>query len=116
MAASSWPPTHVIDRPAAERVKPVAGDDKAYFPSIESDGARIIGIDVEVKASWREAFRFRDQLGTRASAPEARRDNELIDVPRALIDRDKADHAVKRLGDYDLRGRHQVVAPLAAPP
>src|SRR5260370_5794111 len=121
MAAMSWQIIHMVNRPAAERATPVAGNDKAFL-GIEGQRARIIGIDVEVQALRREPFGLGDQRAADPDAPIFRCDDKLIEIERARIDCDKsnhfllADHFLSRLGHHDLRIGHQILAPLPAPP
>src|ERR1700733_7108894 len=50
--ANSRPPTHLVNGPAGDRIVSFAGDDKSAL-AVESDGARIVDIDIEVETARR---------------------------------------------------------------
>jgi len=49
---------------------------------IETDGARIVGIDRKIKPTGRDATRFRDQRGGNIRSPGFRRHHDLVEVAR----------------------------------
>ena len=56
---ASRPPAHAMHRFAGDRIFARAADDKAEL-AVEGDGARIVGVDVEIEARRRQPFRLGD--------------------------------------------------------
>src|SRR6202035_6087895 len=92
-----------------------AGDQKSE-PAVKADGARVIDIDVEIEAGRRDALGFGDQNRADAGAPIFRRHHDLVEIKRARIDGDEADHVAISLSDHDFGGWQKLVAPTRTPP
>ena len=101
----------MVDRPAAERIDPIAADDEAFF-LIKRDRPRIIGVDVEIKPARRYTLCLGNERAGKPFAPIFRRDDDLVEIKRAWVGGDKADHFVAGFGHRNGRGRDQA-APLA---
>ena len=111
----SWPPAHAMHRLAGNRILAGASDEKSE-PAVKADGADIVDVDVEIEAGRRYALGFGDQRRADAGAPMLRRHHDLVEIKRARIDRDEADHRAAGFRDHDFGYRQKLVAPALAPP
>src|SRR5579862_2197372 len=123
------PPAHAVDRPPGNRIFAGAGDDE-FFLGVKTYRARIVGIDVEIEALRRNALRRGEERGADARSPALRRDDKLVEIKRAAVDGDKADHDgiagilfavlflfdVLGFGDDDFGAGRELVAPARPPP
>src|SRR5580704_5748805 len=100
---------------ARNRIGTGAGDEKSE-PAVKADGADIVDIDVEIEAGRRHALGFGDQRRADAGAPMLRRHYDLIEIKRARVDGDEADHRAVGFRNYDFGDRQKLVAPALAPP
>ena len=87
---------------------------------VEGDGARVVGVDVEIEPARRHALGFGDQRHADARTPMLRRHHDLIEIERARIDGDEADHSgfsrASSLRNHDVGGGHKLTAPALPPP
>ena len=74
-------------------------------PAVKADGARVVDIDVEIEAGRRDALGFGDQRRADAGAPMFRRHYDLVEVKRARIDGDEADHRAVGFRDHHFGDR-----------
>ena len=101
-AGRSRPPAHAMHRLAGDRIGAGAGDEKSE-PAVKADGAGVVDVDVEIEAGRRHALGFGDQRRADAGAPMLRCYNDLVEIERARIDGDEADHRAAGFGDHRFR-------------
>src|SRR2546430_2588172 len=92
-------PRHLQYRPSRSRVHILAGMFKAVA-LVEADGTRVILVDLERNAAWRQTFGFVDQCGGEFRAPVIRADHELVEVA-ASVDGHETDQGARLFGDDD---------------
>ena len=71
---------------------------------------------VKVEAGGRYAFGFGDERRRHAQPPRLRRDHRLVDIERARIDGDEAEHFSVCFRNRDRCRRDDFLAPTLAPP
>jgi hypothetical protein len=100
-----WPPAHTVNRFAGDRIDAGAADRKVLL-FVEADGARVVGVDVEIKAGWRKPPGFPDETRPDLRSPQLRRHYNLVEIESTRINRDETDNFVFILRDYNVGVRH----------
>src|SRR5262249_55448452 len=109
------PPTHLVQQRAGARVDVDAGDDETLL-LVEADRARVVLVDQEIESSRRDSLRLIDKGGGERRTPRFGRNDDLVEIAGAWIDRHEAEQRAIALGDGDDRGWDELVAPALAPP
>src|SRR5262249_45665211 len=112
-ALACGPPAHLVHRRPRAPVQRLAGDDEAHC-LVEANGARIVLVDIEIKARGRYAFGFRNESGGHAHPPCLRRHHDLVELEGVRIDGDEAYDLGVRFRHRDGRYRHELMPPALA--
>src|SRR5262249_56677884 len=98
--ASARPPAHPIQGRARARVGIKPGDRETVL-LIETNRARVVLIDQQIKTRWRNALGGVDQGDGDIGAPGFRGDDDLIEIARR-IDGDETGERTVKFRDRDL--------------
>src|SRR6516225_401463 len=104
-----------MHRLPGNRINPAAGDGKAEL-LVKPNGARVVGVDMQLERRRRKLFGDRDQCRADAGSPVFRRHHELIEIASLRIDGHETDHFAAGFGYHDVRRLREYVTPALAPP